>query len=201
MLVTPVGSDAEDRADDDLQRDGLRHALHRELDAWLPPIHGFSRDRANLVEIDSHAIAVELGEHQLTALPMRRLVQGQYGSRPCHRAEDTEVCLASMHRIGWRGEHRPHQGRRRQHHPWSGPGQLQGEDVAKLRGALVEQFRRSACVAICLNQSRAGRSGWQSGGSRSAGSNGVCDRRSPRNRHRYRRTSGRQSMGAAAAKS
>ena len=144
--------DAEHGADDHLQGDRLRHAMHRELGAGPPRVDRVGRSLPDLLEVHPHPIAVELRQHQLSPLPMRRLVHRQHRRRAGHRTKDAEVRFAGVHGVGRRREHRLDQCGRRQHDPRPRSHQSQREDVAKPRGALVEQRERVPGVAVRLKQ-------------------------------------------------
>jgi hypothetical protein len=144
--------DPEHRTDDDLQRDRLRHLVHGKFGTGLPRVNRVRSNLANLLEVDPHPIAVELRQHQMPPFEMRRLVHGQDRRRTGDRTKDAEVRFPGVHGVGRRREHRLHERWRRQHDPGPRPEQPQREDVAKPRGAFVEQRERIPRVAVGLNQ-------------------------------------------------
>jgi peptidylprolyl isomerase len=104
QLVEPrAGREAEDRAQDDLERQRLRALVQDERLAGAPAVDLARGDLLHQSDERPHPLAVEGGQHELALRQVLAPVEQQHGARPDDVLEHARA-LAGVQHVGRRGE-------------------------------------------------------------------------------------------------
>jgi hypothetical protein len=121
--------DAEDGAQDHVERDRLHLAVDGERPADLPAFDHADRALAHQPAVDVHALAVERRAHQAALLEVALAVEHENRVPADERAEDLPRRLARPERVTVAGEDVPDPVRVAEHDHLAGPGE-RGHRVA-----------------------------------------------------------------------
>ena len=130
-------ADAEDRAQDYLQRQLLHPWPKRVGLPERPALDLLTRDFAHQLAVALHARPVERGQHQLALREMALVVEQQHRVGAEYRQQDA-VCLTRVQQPRVAGEHLLDRRRIGGDHPGAFVGDLQREEIAETRLAGLE---------------------------------------------------------------